>query len=150
MHFMGWKLGLKTGMYYLRTKPAAAAIQFTVDKEKQRVRFFYYSYGLSSYYFGQVTYFELISSTFIPESTIDKVDINKVHFKVLQNLNYLLRPLQKIIVFPLKKKMLQLLKWSQIPLKLMVRQRRTSENLTRLLWYVRWRIKMHVSCVLGV
>lgn len=24
--------GLKTGMYYLRTKPAAAAIQFTVDK----------------------------------------------------------------------------------------------------------------------
>lgn len=26
--------GLKTGMYYLRTKPAANAIQFTVDKEK--------------------------------------------------------------------------------------------------------------------
>lgn len=34
MHFHGWKLGLKTGMYYLRTKPAANAIQFTVDKEK--------------------------------------------------------------------------------------------------------------------
>ena len=33
MHFYGWKLGLKTGMYYLRTKPAAQAIQFTVDKE---------------------------------------------------------------------------------------------------------------------
>uniref|UniRef100_A0A0K8R899 Ribonucleoside-diphosphate reductase n=1 Tax=Ixodes ricinus TaxID=34613 RepID=A0A0K8R899_IXORI len=32
MHFFGWKLGLKTGMYYLRTKPAANAIQFTVDK----------------------------------------------------------------------------------------------------------------------
>ncbi|XP_065309532.1 ribonucleoside-diphosphate reductase large subunit isoform X1 [Dermacentor albipictus] len=32
MHFYGWKLGLKTGMYYLRTKPAANAIQFTVDK----------------------------------------------------------------------------------------------------------------------
>merc|ERR1711937_859121 len=31
MHFYGWKLGLKTGMYYLRTKPAAQAIQFTVD-----------------------------------------------------------------------------------------------------------------------
>ena len=34
MHFYGWKLGLKTGMYYLRTKPAAQAIQFTVDKSK--------------------------------------------------------------------------------------------------------------------
>merc|ERR1712243_139516 len=34
MHFYGWKLGLKTGMYYLRTKPAAQAIQFTVDKTK--------------------------------------------------------------------------------------------------------------------
>ncbi|XP_034935083.1 ribonucleoside-diphosphate reductase large subunit-like [Chelonus insularis] len=34
MHFYGWDLGLKTGMYYLRTKPAANAIQFTVDKRK--------------------------------------------------------------------------------------------------------------------
>ncbi|XP_064119562.1 ribonucleoside-diphosphate reductase large subunit-like [Macrobrachium nipponense] len=34
MHFYAWKLGLKTGMYYLRTKPAANAIQFTVDKAK--------------------------------------------------------------------------------------------------------------------
>merc|ERR1719309_1885798 len=34
MHFYGWELGLKTGMYYLRTKPAAQAIQFTVDKTK--------------------------------------------------------------------------------------------------------------------
>nr|CAB3265788.1 ribonucleoside-diphosphate reductase large subunit-like [Phallusia mammillata] len=34
MHFYGWKSGLKTGMYYLRTKPAAQAIQFTVDKKK--------------------------------------------------------------------------------------------------------------------
>ncbi|KAF7292826.1 Ribonucleoside-diphosphate reductase [Mycena indigotica] len=32
MHFYGWKRGLKTGMYYLRTQPAAAAIQFTVDQ----------------------------------------------------------------------------------------------------------------------
>merc|ERR1712168_1212814 len=35
MHFMGWKLGLKTGMYYLRTKPAAAAIKFTANKENE-------------------------------------------------------------------------------------------------------------------
>lgn len=34
MHFYAWKLGCKTGMYYLRTKPAAQAIQFTVDKTK--------------------------------------------------------------------------------------------------------------------
>merc|ERR1712215_579394 len=34
MHFYGWELGLKTGTYYLRTKPAAQAIQFTVDKSK--------------------------------------------------------------------------------------------------------------------
>jgi len=31
MHFHGWGLGLKTGMYYLRTKAAADAIKFTVD-----------------------------------------------------------------------------------------------------------------------
>ncbi|XP_035686638.1 ribonucleoside-diphosphate reductase large subunit-like [Branchiostoma floridae] len=34
MHFYGWKLGLKTGMYYLRTRPASNPIQFTVDKSK--------------------------------------------------------------------------------------------------------------------
>jgi ribonucleotide reductase alpha subunit len=32
MHFHSWKKGLKTGMYYLRTRPKAEAIQFTVDK----------------------------------------------------------------------------------------------------------------------
>ena len=32
MHFYAWKKGLKTGMYYLRTRPAADAIQFTVDQ----------------------------------------------------------------------------------------------------------------------
>ena len=31
MHFYSWKKGLKTGMYYLRTRPAAEAIKFTVD-----------------------------------------------------------------------------------------------------------------------
>jgi ribonucleoside-diphosphate reductase alpha subunit len=31
MHFYAWKKGLKTGMYYLRTRPKADAIQFTVD-----------------------------------------------------------------------------------------------------------------------
>lgn len=32
MHFYAWKKGLKTGMYYLRSRAAADAIQFTVDK----------------------------------------------------------------------------------------------------------------------
>ena len=34
MHFYGWRKGLKTGMYYLRTKAAADAIQFTVEQKK--------------------------------------------------------------------------------------------------------------------
>jgi len=33
MHFYAWEKGLKTGMYYLRTKAAADAIKFTVEKE---------------------------------------------------------------------------------------------------------------------
>jgi ribonucleoside-diphosphate reductase subunit M1 len=37
MHFTGWKLGLKTGMYYLRTQAAAAPIQFTVDQEALKI-----------------------------------------------------------------------------------------------------------------
>ncbi|MDD7913594.1 ribonucleoside-diphosphate reductase subunit alpha [Polaribacter ponticola] len=35
MHFYAWKSGLKTGMYYLRTKSAVNATQFTVSKEKK-------------------------------------------------------------------------------------------------------------------
>ena len=33
MHFHAWKRGLKTGMYYLRTKAAVDAIKFTVEKQ---------------------------------------------------------------------------------------------------------------------
>ena len=33
MHFYAWKSGLKTGMYYLRTKSAVDAIQFTLEKK---------------------------------------------------------------------------------------------------------------------
>ncbi|HAG49328.1 MAG TPA: ribonucleoside-diphosphate reductase subunit alpha, partial [Cryomorphaceae bacterium] len=35
MHFYAWKKGLKTGMYYLRTKAASAAIKFTVKKKAE-------------------------------------------------------------------------------------------------------------------
>jgi ribonucleoside-diphosphate reductase alpha chain len=37
MHFYAWERGLKTGMYYLRTKPAVNAIKFTVDKHYETV-----------------------------------------------------------------------------------------------------------------
>jgi len=36
MHFYAWKSGLKTGMYYLRTKSAVDAIKFTLEKEKKK------------------------------------------------------------------------------------------------------------------
>ncbi|GAA4405948.1 ribonucleoside-diphosphate reductase subunit alpha [Nibrella viscosa] len=35
MHFYAWKKGLKTGMYYLRTKAAADAVKFTVEKQAE-------------------------------------------------------------------------------------------------------------------
>ncbi len=35
MHFYAWKSGLKTGMYYLRTKSAVDAIKFTLNNEKK-------------------------------------------------------------------------------------------------------------------
>ena len=35
MHFHAWKKGLKTGLYYLRTKAAADAIKFTIVKDKK-------------------------------------------------------------------------------------------------------------------
>ena len=38
MHFYAWKKGLKTGMYYLRTRPAANAVQFTVDPAKANTK----------------------------------------------------------------------------------------------------------------
>ena len=33
MHFYGWEKGLKTGQYYLRSRPARDAIKFTVNME---------------------------------------------------------------------------------------------------------------------
>ncbi|TDB57216.1 ribonucleoside-diphosphate reductase subunit alpha [Arundinibacter roseus] len=35
MHFYAWKKGLKTGMYYLRTRAAADPVQFTVQKQAE-------------------------------------------------------------------------------------------------------------------
>ncbi|MCY7349781.1 MAG: ribonucleoside-diphosphate reductase subunit alpha [Cytophagaceae bacterium] len=37
MHFYAWKKGLKTGMYYLRTKAAADAIKFTVEPQAEMI-----------------------------------------------------------------------------------------------------------------
>ena len=36
MHFYAWQQGLKTGMYYLRTKPKANTQQFTIDPKKSK------------------------------------------------------------------------------------------------------------------
>jgi ribonucleoside-diphosphate reductase alpha chain len=38
MLFYAWKIGLKTGMYYLRTKAAAQAIKFTVEQQIQNIQ----------------------------------------------------------------------------------------------------------------
>jgi len=38
MHFYGWQKGLKTGMYYLRSKAAVDPIKFTLDEEHQRIK----------------------------------------------------------------------------------------------------------------
>lgn len=37
MHFYGWEKGLKTGMYYLRSKAAVDPIKFTLDNKYQQV-----------------------------------------------------------------------------------------------------------------
>lgn len=36
LHFAAWKLGLKTGMYYLRTRPAVDAIKFTIKETPKK------------------------------------------------------------------------------------------------------------------
>ncbi len=38
MHFYGWQKGLKTGMYYLRSKSAVDPIKFTLDEQHQRIQ----------------------------------------------------------------------------------------------------------------
>jgi ribonucleoside-diphosphate reductase alpha chain len=38
LHFAAWKLGLKTGMYYLRTRPAVDAIKFTIKETATQVQ----------------------------------------------------------------------------------------------------------------
>ena len=39
MHFHAWKRGLKTGLYYLRTKAKAAPQQFTIEPDKNSVQY---------------------------------------------------------------------------------------------------------------
>jgi len=36
MHFYGWKQGLKTGIYYLRSRPSSKAIQFSLSGAKEK------------------------------------------------------------------------------------------------------------------
>merc|ERR1712157_34817 len=37
MHFYGWRIGLKTGMYYLRTKAAVDAIKYTIPYSEMQI-----------------------------------------------------------------------------------------------------------------
>jgi len=36
MHFYGWKKGLKTGSYYIRTQAASQAIKFTIENNNKK------------------------------------------------------------------------------------------------------------------
>lgn len=40
MHNYAWKAGLKTGMYYLRTRPAVSQTKFTIDSNTSNADFF--------------------------------------------------------------------------------------------------------------
>ena len=48
MHFYGWKLGLKTGQYYLRSKAAVEAIKFTVDPAELAKYVLSYGFGVKN------------------------------------------------------------------------------------------------------
>ena len=37
IHFFGWEQGLKTGMYYLRTRAKAAPQQFTIEPKNEKI-----------------------------------------------------------------------------------------------------------------
>jgi ribonucleotide reductase alpha subunit len=36
MHLYGWKRGLKTGSYYIRSKPSTNAVKFTIMKDTKK------------------------------------------------------------------------------------------------------------------
>ena len=61
MHFYGWKKGLKTGMYYLRTRPAVDAIKFTVGNEKKKEKAFHLYLEMWKIFFLIQTHSFLIS-----------------------------------------------------------------------------------------
>lgn len=67
IHFYAWKMGLKTGMYYLRTKPAVNAIQFTVDKAKAKGGRMVNGNGIST---------EKMKPTWLPSPALYKTKMN--------------------------------------------------------------------------
>ena len=67
MHFYGWENGLKTGMYYLRTRPAADPIKFTVDMTKLQKQ---QALAMAEDGTGQKTIFNGVAeepATYVPE-----------------------------------------------------------------------------------
>lgn len=80
MHFYAWEKGLKTGMYYLRTKAATDAIKFTVVKENPQVMDVTTAenaaFDLAN---EKVTATATIPTTTTSAPTIDKAEIEKMH-----------------------------------------------------------------------
>jgi ribonucleoside-diphosphate reductase alpha chain len=66
MHFYAWKKGLKTGMYYLRTKAAVDAIKFTIDRTEIPLQ----ESGLTSSYSKEEMIQQVSCSLEDPESCI--------------------------------------------------------------------------------
>lgn len=79
MHFYGWKKGLKTGMYYLRTMAASAPIQFTVDQTALKLEM-----GKATKRLVRKPYKPVTSLGQVPSSRPSATDLDKTTSK-LQN-----------------------------------------------------------------
>lgn len=82
MHFYAWEKGLKTGMYYLRTKAATDAIKFTVVKENPQVMDVTTAENAAFDLEKEkvtVTATATVTTTTTPSAKIDKAEIEKMH-----------------------------------------------------------------------
>lgn len=83
MHFYAWEKGLKTGMYYLRTKAATDAIKFTVVKENPQVMDVTTAenaaFDLEKEKVTVTATATVTTTTTTPSSKIDKAEIEKMH-----------------------------------------------------------------------
>ncbi|MEH6679716.1 MAG: ribonucleoside-diphosphate reductase subunit alpha [Sediminicola sp.] len=82
MHFYAWKSGLKTGMYYLRTKAAVDAIKFTLDNRKKEQPVLEEAMGATSVTIPEVKPSASISSIAIKEE-VDVKPMSPAEMKAL-------------------------------------------------------------------